>query len=48
MSTWEFVDPLDKRADCEEDYISPPFGVPAPPETGTSDATGILSDITEI
>lgn len=37
---WEFVDPLDKRADCEEDYISPPYALPTPDDSGSSESTG--------
>jgi len=32
----EFVDPYAKRVSCEEDYISPPYGLPLVEVSGTS------------
>lgn len=31
-----YVDPYDKRADCQEDYISPPFNLPVTPASGST------------
>jgi hypothetical protein len=40
MSAWEFVDPLDKRIDCEEDYVSPPYALPPDDYYATGDTNG--------
>lgn len=36
MSLQEYIDPYEKRADCQEDYVSPPFNLPAVEVSGTS------------
>jgi hypothetical protein len=43
----EHVDPYDKRIGCEEDYVSPPFGLPAAEVSGTSTDVETTSGDTE-
>lgn len=41
----DYVDPYEKRADCQEDYISPPFNVPAIDISGTSTPVATGSEL---
>jgi hypothetical protein len=44
----EHIDPYDKRADCIEDYISPPFNLPPVPASGSTTDTSTPDQGTSI